>query len=109
MALEEYGKYQTVSWKKVHMRSAMKQEEMMYYYRWELIEMLGIVNESDKNKEEILSDHKVLVWLTDDLIMPSGFWDNKTGKCLWWNTGWVMWRGNELRKKLSRFDIETEE
>jgi hypothetical protein len=86
MPLDEYGKYETVTWTKVHMSWELPEEEKFYF--------------SQEIKE-------ILVWLVDDLIMPSWYRNKETGKCIWWNAS-LWWNvPREFRDKFySRFDIK---
>ena len=106
MSLEEWWKYETVSWNKVRMQWSFELEEMMMYYESELSEILNISNKSEEEREKILRNQKVVYGLIDNFIMPSGRRHAETGKCLWGNTGWVMWSGDALKKKLQKFDIK---
>ena len=108
MPLEEDWRYETVSGKKVIMRWSLEYSDMTMYYWFELAKILGIRDKSREERKEILKDHKVLSWLTSDLSLPWGFWHDKTGKCLWLNTGWVVW-WEKLKKLLAWFDIKVDE
>ncbi len=105
MALEEWWKYETVSWNKVRIQWSFELDEMLMYYGFELSEILNIFDKSEAEREKILSQQQIVYWLTDNHIMPKGFRHAQTGKCLWGNTGWVMWSGDVLKKKLQKFDI----
>ena len=107
MSLEENRDYQTISWNKVHIQWSFDLEEMLMYYESELSEILNISNKAEEEREKILRNQKVVYGVTDAQTMSSWLRHAESGKCLWWNTKWVMWKWGMLKKKLQNFDIKT--
>jgi hypothetical protein len=108
MRVEEKGEYETIWGNKVRIQWSFDLEEMLMYYESELSEILNISHKSEEEREKILRNQNVVYWITDTTTMSSWLRHSKSGKCLWWNTKWVMWKWEALKKKLQIFDIKTD-
>lgn len=104
LPLEENWKYITVWWNTVHMRWCV---DMIMDFSYQIITILGIsVDDYFNDQDNILNSNHILSWLTDDLIVPWGYWHQESGKCLSLNTWWVAWNWEKLKNLISRFDIK---
>ena len=103
--LEEYGKYESVQGKKVHLSTAIDQEQMVTYYGSELFKILGIQTPWWEDREEYLKEEKIIGGLTDDLLMPSGHWHQRSGTCVWGNTP-MPTHSEKYNAFLAKFNIE---
>ena len=103
--LEEYGKYETISGKKVHLEWTLPFEKMVRWYWREILEILWKTKIERDEWEESLKEQEVIVGLTNDLMMPSSHRHRQSGKCLWGNGPSIT--GEKLENYLKTFDIET--
>jgi hypothetical protein len=89
----------------VHLSSAMRQDDMVHYYGEQLLKILWGNIPWREEREEKLKDEKVIVGLTEDLNMPSGYRHHRTGKCLWGNTPMPAY-SEKYEPYLAKFDIK---
>ena len=105
--LEEYGKYESVQGKKVHLANAIDHQDMILYYGSEIFNILWKELPWREEMQEQLEDEKVIGWLTEDLNMPSGYRHQKSGRCVWGNTPMPP-HSSKYAAYLRNFDIKTE-
>lgn len=106
MILEEYGRYKTVTQKQVILKHILPHENIDLWLRQRLFVLLQTPAEYEA-LEQALQDNHIIVWLTDDLNMPSGFRHQETGKCLGWNTpAFGDASGAFVQQYLAQFDIK---
>lgn len=106
MSLEEYWRYEASDWTKINMTRTIEHKILILNYGNKIAEILWFKDKPYEEMVELLKDEKVVHGLTSNMIFPGGDWHAKTGKCLWGNTGGVMGRGEDLKKRLARFDIK---
>jgi len=108
MLLEETWKYETVSGITVRMR--WKIDDIWLDFCWKIMDILNLsADEYFDNLDKIEERNHILSWLTNDDIMPGGYWHQESGKCLGWNTGWVVGNWEKYKKFIKGFDIKIKE
>ena len=93
--------YISKDWKKI--KTSIDYSKDNYRYIQALMSILDIKFDSEDIDKE-LSSHKLIYWLTNDLVFPSWVWHSETWKCIWLNTWWVT--GDKYLKILESFDIK---
>lgn len=108
MPLDENWRYVSVAKHRVHMRWTI--EGIWMDFSWKVMQILDIsVDEYYDNMDRIEKENHILSWLTSDPIMPGGYWHQETGKCLGWNTGWVVGSWEKYENFIRGFDIKIDE
>lgn len=105
--LEEHGKYESKEGKKIHLSEAIDHQQMIMYYWSEIFKIIGNELPWREETQEKLKEEKVISGLTEDISMPSGYWHQKSGKCLWGNTPMPP-HSEKYELYLARFDIKTQ-
>lgn len=68
----------------------LKKDEMILRFWSQLLDILDVKDQFDEYTEELLADQTVVTGLTDNHLLPRAYRHEKTGKCIWGNTWWVI-------------------
>jgi len=108
MVLEEGSKHISKEGKIIHLNRLLKVNELDIWLKMILYTILKDVPDPYSNEYDTFEEQAhVVIWLTNDLSMPSGYWQISTGKCLRWNTPAFGNVSKEFVEKfLAMFDID---
>lgn len=106
MSLEENWRYTSIAGDKVHIKR--KVDDIIFHFSDKIIELLGIEKLLYEEQIEILNKNNVLVWLTDNSVMPAWRWHKESWKCIGWNTGWLAGHCEKYDRLIEGFDIKLE-
>ncbi|MDD2537135.1 MAG: hypothetical protein PHU61_01440 [Candidatus Absconditabacteria bacterium] len=101
MKIEENGRYLSLNGSKINITRPLPQDEVIFYYKAELCNLLGIDITVD---DQIIEGEKLFNGLISG--NAGGVWHQKTGKCLNYNSGGNLHTGRE--QKLQQYDIVSE-